>query len=312
MNLVRILFLIPALFLASIAWGATVPVASVGASDNVSVVLVTKPEFRAGLSFFKMLKRVLDNVPVSYQSVNDYKVMPEQASLVVVAGTGALEELLSSGRLKHPALAVLIAKNSFERLTRKFPVKHVSAIFQEPPLSRQISLARLIKPDIKTLGTLATLPVPSSDIDEIRRLSREQGLKLEIGKIKVDGGINRELARVLRNSDFLLGYYDTGLFGADNIKNILLTAYRSGKMLIGPTGAYVKAGSVASSKSSYGDFARQVEDVVVALAKGEGLPEAGYARYFSVVVNKRVARSLGIKLPDTETLMKSLRRVRPR
>lgn len=303
MNLVRILFFIPALFLAILAWGAPAPTSS---ASSPSVLLVTGDGYRAGLNFFKLLKRTLDDVPVSYQSVNNYKVMPQKASLVVIAGSDALEDILSSKRLKHPALAVLISQVSYNKLVRNHPIENLSAIFQEPPLSRQIRLAKLIKPDIKTLGTLASLPVPSPYIDEINQLSREQGLKVEIGKIKPDGGINRELARVLRNTDFLLGYYDTRLFGVENIKNILLTAYRSGKMLIGPTGAYVKAGSVASSQSSYGDFARQIKDHIADIAAGKDLPEAGYARYFSVTVNKRVARSLGIELPDTETLAKAL------
>ncbi len=122
---------------------------------------------------------------------------------------------------------------------------------------------------------------------------------------EVDGpdDLSRQLLGLLGRSDILLGTDDSSIYNADNLKTILLTSYSRNKVLIGPSAPFIDAGSLSTTYSSPQDMARSV-----AYLLEQGLPPqtTSYPRYFSVLSNAQVARSLGIPLPDDATLARRL------
>ena len=121
--------------------------------------------------------------------------------------------------------------------------------------------------------------------------------------IPTGASLTRRLGEVILDSDILLGTDDSSIYNADNLKTILLTSYSRNKVLIGPSAPFIDAGSLSTTYSSPQDMARSVAYLIE-----QGMPAgaASYPRYFSVLSNAQVARSLGIPLPDDATLARRL------
>ncbi len=109
---------------------------------------------------------------------------------------------------------------------------------------------------------------------------------------------------MLGRSDLLLGLDDKQLYNAQTIKGILLSAYAENRALIGPTAAFVKAGSLASSYSDQSDWLETLDTLLDRPA--EQWPRSLYPERFKVQSNRQVARSLGIDLPDDAQLAQRL------
>jgi len=199
-----------------------------------------------------------------------------------------------------PVIAALVPADSVTTAQLK------SAVFLEPPFYRQIALARrLIGPD-QPFGVLA---------DDATRLEAACGCSGQLRQLGVKpyfideySGLNRALVELLQNSEALIGIYDTELFSAANIKNILITAYRQSKPLIGPSSAYIRAGAMATTYSDLADVSRRLTEIISGGLQGDW-PEPGYNPYFKVRYNEQVARSLNLILPDADKLADQLRKL---
>ena len=138
-----------------------------------------------------------------------------------------------------------------------------------------------------------------------RHLNVSMATAAEVTIAEVDGpdDLSRQLLGLLGRSDILPGTDDSSIHNADNLKTILLSSYSGNKVLIGPSAPFIDAGSLSTTYSSPQDMARSV-----AYLLEQGLPPqtTSYPRYFSVLSNAQVARSLGIPLPDDATLARRL------
>ncbi|HUP82311.1 MAG TPA: hypothetical protein VM260_27405, partial [Pirellula sp.] len=75
---------------------------------------------------------------------------------------------------------------------------------------------------------------------------------------------------------------------------------RSNRALIGFSDSMVKAGALATTYSSTEDIVAQLNEMLVEFDASGRLPDAQFPKYFSVIVNDSVARSLNIPV-DEET-----------
>ncbi|MBC7183743.1 MAG: ABC transporter substrate-binding protein, partial [Marinobacter sp.] len=112
--------------------------------------------------------------------------------------------------------------------------------------------------------------------------------------------------RALDYGDFLLAAPDSAIYNPRTIKHILLTAYRRNKIVIGPTQAYVKAGALASSYAPFPEMARVASEFVATYFATGRLPPPAYPDEYKVEINKQVARSLNIPLPDREDIARKV------
>ncbi|MBA34575.1 MAG: hypothetical protein CMI14_03980, partial [Oleispira sp.] len=121
--------------------------------------------------------------------------------------------------------------------------------------------------------------------------------------------LNVALFDVLKDSDVLLGVYDKRIYNSENIKNILITSYRQQKVLVGPSKAYLKAGSFISTYSNLSHIAERLTDIIsIYDSEGRWLDE-GYNPYYEIVLNSQVGNSLNILLPDLNLLTKKMKGV---
>ncbi len=171
-----------------------------------------------------------------------------------------------------------------------------SAIYLEPPLHRQVALTKAILGKDRPLGVLVHNREQWQQIG-----GRADPLVTPYFADDFDS-INHALLDLLKNSHALIGIYDTDLYSSENIKNILITAYRQNKPLIGPSSAYIKAGALATTYSDIDDVAQRLSDVLRTGLKEGVWPQADYNPYFKVRFNEQVGRSLNLLLPDSDEL----------
>jgi ABC-type uncharacterized transport system substrate-binding protein len=106
--------------------------------------------------------------------------------------------------------------------------------------------------------------------------------------------------------DLLLAPADPHLYSRENLKPVLLAAYRQNRVFIGPTPAWVRAGSLATLYATPQTLAADVAEAVRAWQQHGRWPAPALASRFDVITNPQVARSLGLRLPDAESLTRSL------
>ena len=193
--------------------------------------------------------------------------------------------------------ATLVLRISRLQARQRFgtaPPPHLSLLWSDPPLARQLQLIRRILPQAKRVGVL--FDEHSEFLLKELNLIAEP-LNLQIFSQRWDNtNDSRPLQIVLKNSDVLLGLDDPDLYNPKTAKNLLLSSYARHVALIGPNAAFVRAGSLASSYSDQTDWLA-VLDRLLDLAPANW-PHSLYPEHFKVVGNPQVARSLGIEQVD--------------
>ena len=230
------------------------------------------------------------------------------ASLIVPVGVRATEAVL---RLQGdtPVLAALVPRTSFFQL-KKLPAANgraFSAIYLDQPLSRRFNLIGEALPNRKRVGVL----LGSDSAAELRSLqtaARENGMNLVAERISDEDALLPALKRILMDSDVLLAMPDPLVFSRNTVQSILLTSYRAQDPVVAYSAAYVSAGALLAVYSTPAQIGQQSAETVLKLAKdgGEGTPAPQYPIYFSVSVNRQVARSMGIEIADEQTLFEGL------
>jgi ABC-type uncharacterized transport system substrate-binding protein len=179
-----------------------------------------------------------------------------------------------------------------------------TSIYIEPPLSRQLQLADLLVPGDKKIGLLVSNKQDKEDV--LKTLTDTEIMMLKVVNIEDYDNINQALFYVLKGTRLLLGHYNNDIYNAQNIKNILITSYRQRKVLIGPSRAYLKAGSFSTTFSDLSHIARRIMEVVIHhQGTGQWL-KADYNPHYRILFNPQVARSLNIRMLESEVLMQKM------
>jgi putative ABC transport system substrate-binding protein len=296
---VRRILLILLLCLAALPLFAS----SAFAFDRVTV-LVSGPS-PAGDEFLHALRQQLDErgkAQLSVRNIADASPM-DKGSLVIAVGVQALQH---AARLKQGAavLGVLIPHPAFERIRATSPHDNLSAILLDQPPARHMHLLRHLLPESDSVGILFG-PSSSRVSEHFLRAARDHRLKPVIATIQAEDELLPALKPLLESTDALLAVPDPVVHQSGTAQTLLLTSYRYRKPVIGYSLAYVTAGALAAVYSSPADIARQAAEIT-RIPPERQLPPPQAPRYFSVGVNRQVARSLGLEVPDDAALMEAL------
>lgn len=228
----------------------------------------------------------------------------EPAVCIVTVGTKAAT-LVNATDTTVPVLHTLVPKLAWERSIQGKPgipaARRRSAIFLDQPLERQLELIRLVLPSTGKVGVIYG-PDSLASAAALEESARGLGMRIESESIALGSELPVALQRVLERSDVILGLPDPEVLNKSTIHNVLLSAYRAGDPVFAFSPAYVKAGALASVHSAPAQIGQQAGEVVARLVKEGNLPEAQYPRYFSVSVNRNVARSMGIAVEQDANL----------
>lgn len=224
----------------------------------------------------------------------------DSATPVIAFGPDAFRRVREENR-KVPVLGLLVEETHLEAGAEQDDSK-VSAVFSTPPLLRQAAIGKTILPYSTRVAMLArpdTEHLYSSVLEDLDQL----GMQGRVFIVPSDDRLIPTLVRALNYGDFVLAAPDDTIYNPRTIKHILLTAYRRNRIVIGPSQAYVKAGSLASSYAPLSDMAAMAVEYVQHFWRQGEFPEPAYPSNFGIEINRQVGRSLNIPLPEREALI---------
>lgn len=247
--------------------------------------------------FMASLATALPGDQITALTIND--AIPDGTDLVITMGRHGLEARLQQND-GLPTLATYVTGESLLSVPATNNPLHT--LLANPKPARQVALAKLLVPGIQRLGILLTEKT-QAHLPEWRQAAAQNNTDLVSITVNPQQNLTRRLVDIITDSDILLGTDDSLIYNADNLKTILLTSYSRSKVLIGPSAPFIDAGSLTTTYSTPQDMARSTAWLIK-----QGAPASGssYPRYFSVLSNAQVARSLGIPLPDDATLAQRL------
>jgi ABC-type uncharacterized transport system substrate-binding protein len=234
----------------------------------------------------------------------------EKTDLFVPLGQRALKEVLKySGDI--PVLASLISKYDFDRVIRnsRHPDNNnLGAIYIDQPLDRHLLFSKLVLPNVNRFSFIVNNDNEYT-IDKLNLLDQD---KYRIDILNPGDNVISTLSHILIDADAIIAVPDPIIFNLRTTRNILLSAYRKRVPIIGFSESYVKAGALAAIYSTPEFIGKQTGEVISQLIKqnlsqNKALPlPRVHAKYFSISVNKRVSRSLGLPVIDEDSLEKDL------
>ena len=183
--------------------------------------------------------------------------------------------------------------------------KSESHLSMTQSVCQQFSLIRLINPEWEVISVLLS----TSNKILVQNLSScAKQYNLKIKTIILDKYINiiDALNSSLSNSNALLALPDPTVYNSKTIKSILLTSYRHRVPIIGFSENFVHAGALAAIHSSTKQLSKQITELIKKHFNNENIDNHLYPKYFDVVTNKNVAKSLGINIPDRKVLTEKL------
>lgn len=230
-----------------------------------------------------------------------------QADLLIAVGSEAARVCVRRGE-GRPIIATLLPRQAFERIASELGRTRapLTAITLDQPLTRQIAFLRTILPEKTRLGLL-TGADSRNLLAQVRQAASQSGLTLESEDVDTDESLVTALGQLFNRSDVLLALPDTGIYRRDNVRTVLLTSFRHQKPVIGFSQAFVTAGALAALFSSPAQIARQTAELLKQTpAEPVALPAPQSPTYFSLAINRSVAQSLGLNLPDEAAVRRRL------
>lgn len=261
-----------------------------------TIVLVAERDSPALNNLYKNLKKRIPNFNYKISTKSSPADIHSEDFLILV---GANVPTFLNTENHKKSIAVLVTESQSQKLNVN------TSIWIEPPLSRQFKLADLMIPGERKIGFLVN--DSASQHEQLSHLTEAQRAMLHVVDLSEYENINQALFQVLKDTRLLLGSYDSDIYNAKNIKNILITSYRQQKVLIGPSRAYLKAGSFATTFSDLDHIAKRVVDIIEHYhAEGSWLA-SDYNPYYKVLFNQQVARSLNIRVMDKTEIEAKMR-----
>lgn len=222
---------------------------------------------------------------------------------VIALGPEAFARVRQENK-KVPILGLLVDQSFIDGYAKRSGGL-VSGILYDPPLIRQAIAGQVILPHATRVAMLAR-PETAERYESLVEKLPDYGLEGKVFIANSDDKLIPALIRALAYGDFLLAAPDSSVYNPRTIKHILLTAYRRNRIVIGPSQAYVKAGSLASTYTSLTGVAELAADYIDAFRSEGRFPPPEYPNEFSIELNRQVARSLNIPLPEQQEIINSI------
>ncbi|MFK3772723.1 ABC transporter substrate-binding protein [Pseudomonas sp. NPDC089406] len=276
------------------------PLGSLSASEILLVGAEEQPGIR---SFVNALEQRRPHDKVAFREVAQ---LPRPGQLkadtrLILLDAPALDWRLTEAA-GPPALALRVSRVQAEQRLGKSRPTFLSLLWSDPPLARQLRLARYLLPQARRIGVLYA-EQSRFLLDELRQAAEPLGLEI-VAQDWPDLRDSRPLQHLLANSDVLLGLDDPELYNSKSAKNVLLSSYGRQMALIGPNAGFVRAGALASTYSDQDDWLAVLEQLLD--QPPARWPRSLYPARFGVSGNQQVARALGLEAIEPSAAAKAV------
>jgi ABC-type uncharacterized transport system substrate-binding protein len=226
-----------------------------------------------------------------------------QAELVVTVGSEALRKTLGRGD-SPPIIATLLPRKSYENILAEFRRPgRVTAIYLDQPPARQAAFINHLLPGLKRAGMLVSSETKNA-ASQYRQAFSSVGLTLDSEDADTENALLPALNALLGRVNFLIAIPDSTIYHRNNVKPILITAFRYQRPVIGYSPAFVNAGALAALHSTPAQIARQTAEMIT--THGTNLPPPSAPSQFAIAINNNVAQSLGLNIPDEAAIRRAM------
>lgn len=262
--------------------------------------------------FNQSIETLIDNVEraikfkvVTAQDLSDGFEIEQEQRIFIALGQAAAESVSRLGNGVSTFNAYLTREQA-----QNLELGNQVSVLLDQPLRRYLAFCKLM---------LMPNSVGIIDQQEIILDQTQSGLLQELdfnlNQYQLDP-LNKllpVLRRLLSQNDALLMLPRHSIYNRDTLKGVLLTSYRNRKPVISYSPAHVKSGALASIYSSPADIGRHLAALVNQTLQNPAHrgPAFQFARFYSISVNQRVARALGIVVPGERDLRAELDRLEP-
>ena len=184
-----------------------------------------------------------------------------------------------------------------------------SDLITAQPECRHIQLIKSLNPNWNTVAVLSS--VGSSDIAAaLTRCAIEYNINLQVYAITDNSDLLVTLETAIEDNRVLLAITDPLIYNSHSV-NILLTAYRHRKPVIGYSDSFVQAGAVAAVYTSPQTVSDKAASIITDFFDNNWQFDRNIysTNDFSLSVNRQVATSLEISLPAKKTIRKNIERM---
>jgi ABC-type uncharacterized transport system substrate-binding protein len=240
---------------------------------------------------------------ISLVALPNGQAAPSRNTPIISIGPSAFTRVRQANR-SASILAMLVDRSFISAFAERAPGQ-ITGVYYDVPLLRQALIGKVILPYATKIALLATSESAEryeSLIDQLPRYN----MSARIFLVNDINNLIPTLTRALGYGDFLLAAPDDDIYNPRTIKHILLTAYRRNKIIIGPSQAYVKAGSLASGYAPFSSMAEMAARFVNDYFDNGRFPGPAYPELYRAELNKQVARSLNIPLADKTEIYKAV------
>jgi ABC-type uncharacterized transport system substrate-binding protein len=201
-----------------------------------------------------------------------------------------------------PSLVLQVSRVQARQILDKRHPPNITLLWSDPPVARQLNLIRELAPQARRIGVLYGIH-SGFLVNELRQAAADHELQIS-AQFWPNSNDTRTLHRVLDQSDVLFGLDDAQLYNSSTIKTLLLSSYGRRIPLIGPTAAFIRAGSLASTYSDQEDWLKSINQLLD--RNPPSWPASLYPESFQVMRNLQVGRSLGLSFGNKRALAKRL------
>jgi putative ABC transport system substrate-binding protein len=176
----------------------------------------------------------------------------------------------------------------------------------DQPAARQLNLIRLIDPNIQNIGVIVTAR-SSPHLKNLKQLANVKNLT--INEYLTDAAsVRYQINDISKASDAILAIADKDIYNASSLPQILLTSYRYKTPVIGFSKGFINAGAISGAVSSSDQLVQHLSEYLLNLnnTRNKIFDSLIYPKYFEVISNRNVAKSLNLHFPSDDQLKKQL------
>jgi hypothetical protein len=220
----------------------------------------------------------------------------DDVRVTIALGPNAWQAARALGR---PMVVALIGRATLDEQPWQ-PGEKGGAILLDQPAERWAALLQVAFPDRPNVALLTGMGQPRIG-RTFERKFQERRLTLTEDVVSSRDALVTRLEHILPRNGILLALPDPLVHNRGTIQPLLLTTYRAGVPVAAYSEAYLNAGATIALYSTPAQIATQVIEEVQLLLEGKAVAAIQSPRYFTVGVNRAVARSLGLAIaPDAE------------
>ncbi|GAB3370508.1 hypothetical protein NCG89_09780 [Spongiibacter taiwanensis] len=225
---------------------------------------------------------------------------PLRGNILLVVSDSLLPMLQADGY--DAKFALYVNSSQYEALTPT--PQNSTALFSDQPLTRQLALINtLFGEQSVRLGLAYRNPQFLQIVTDA--LANMPNISLDARQIP-DSYRIQTINQIIQNNQVLLATPEQTLYNSQSIRAILQASYRHHTLLIGPSEGFVDAGALASVVSTPEHYSSEILQMINQFVNEGKIPPPRPPGQFRVKLNNNVARSLGLSLPDEQTLLNSM------